>query len=672
MTFYIVPSVALVHLQQAYIISNTDIRAKTLVDITDPDTYDVQIWDSVRPFFDVVVMTTEIFVNIMQCPAVNVDVQYLFVSDNCLNHMKKDHCFKPILGWFAPEPNRDRPAGSLDARIMTPSMDIALLMRQRHNNVAWIIPWEPEEISQQDTWAMCSSFLDDIIPELEDWNIDNDDEIQHDEVELDELSKVDSVFEIKATGAQLTFWSAISVLYVYCASLTAHNDTLSVPTFEIAESGPPTVWHCWLTLPVGAPILEFYSGGFSREILARRAAVFKACRELHSVGALDNRFLPVLNILTEQSKPDLALTPYPGLVISHPIPTPSSLGAQQKVSLSFSWKKRTWYTETEIEMDAEGAVPVGLNDFKKRFMNNPHVVAIGGAFLKFLSALDLYIRWPDWQEDSLTQFREFQLSDDRLKKITSRGLKQLVGQGFLSSGFDKALSAATLHLEPFQGIQEWSDFGKAYRTARSLATDPTTTVSVPENGEVEMVEAILGYVFEDRRLLMEALLHPRTNACYGEPSYDRLEFLGDAVLDVVAAHYWSLRYPRRSTELTIELKRRSVTNVTLGTLCVINGLHRHIRYHSPIVTKIIDDAEITLIRARQKSAHPDGEYWKDCKISKVLADIMESIFGAVYMDSGCNYEAVCALFMRMLEPTLRSHVDEGSRSTEWHFNGRYM
>jgi len=74
MTFYIVPGIALVHLQQAYIISNTDIRVKTLVDVTDPDTYDVEIWDSVQPFFDVVVMTTEMFVNIMRCPVVNVNV----------------------------------------------------------------------------------------------------------------------------------------------------------------------------------------------------------------------------------------------------------------------------------------------------------------------------------------------------------------------------------------------------------------------------------------------------------------------------------------------------------------------------------------------------------------------------------------------------------------------
>ncbi|MDR2863625.1 MAG: ribonuclease III [Puniceicoccales bacterium] len=55
-------------------------------------------------------------------------------------------------------------------------------------------------------------------------------------------------------------------------------------------------------------------------------------------------------------------------------------------------------------------------------------------------------------------------------------------------------------------------------------------------GEVTPVENTLGYVFRDPELLRTALTHPSVKASNpGAPDYQRLEFLGDAVLGLVFA-----------------------------------------------------------------------------------------------------------------------------------------
>ena len=47
---------------------------------------------------------------------------------------------------------------------------------------------------------------------------------------------------------------------------------------------------------------------------------------------------------------------------------------------------------------------------------------------------------------------------------------------------------------------------------------------------MEQIEAALGYVFRDRSLLTTALTHPSYGSDHHVPHYQRLEFLGDAVL----------------------------------------------------------------------------------------------------------------------------------------------
>src|SRR5690606_37501910 len=60
------------------------------------------------------------------------------------------------------------------------------------------------------------------------------------------------------------------------------------------------------------------------------------------------------------------------------------------------------------------------------------------------------------------------------------------------------------------------------------------------------LEAVLGVPFKDRSLLEQALRHPSWCNEQGEPrpeDNERLEFLGDAVLDLVVSHRVMTRFP---------------------------------------------------------------------------------------------------------------------------------
>ena len=55
------------------------------------------------------------------------------------------------------------------------------------------------------------------------------------------------------------------------------------------------------------------------------------------------------------------------------------------------------------------------------------------------------------------------------------------------------------------------------------------------------MEGLLGYTFKDRQVLLEACTHASWQD--GSPSYQRLEFLGDAVLDLFVTKTLAEKYP---------------------------------------------------------------------------------------------------------------------------------
>ena len=92
----------------------------------------------------------------------------------------------------------------------------------------------------------------------------------------------------------------------------------------------------------------------------------------------------------------------------------------------------------------------------------------------------------------------------------------------------------------------------------------------PDNGHAEL-ERTLGYSFQRRELLETALTHPSAVAA-GEPHYERLEFLGDAVLDLAIADLLMRRFPE-AKEGALSKERASIVNGrTLAVKALAIGL----------------------------------------------------------------------------------------------------
>jgi len=119
----------------------------------------------------------------------------------------------------------------------------------------------------------------------------------------------------------------------------------------------------------------------------------------------------------------------------------------------------------------------------------------------------------------------------------------------------------------------------------------------------------MGYVFSDSSLLRKALQH-RSAVVEHYASYERLEFLGDAVLDLVVSEYLYKRYPRADEgELT---KHRA------------GFVNREYLYHTALR---LDLSKYCIV---DNSVDLDNQ----ATLKKMLSGIVEALIGAMYLDNG--------------------------------------
>jgi dsRNA-specific ribonuclease len=78
------------------------------------------------------------------------------------------------------------------------------------------------------------------------------------------------------------------------------------------------------------------------------------------------------------------------------------------------------------------------------------------------------------------------------------------------------------------------------------------------------LESLVGYTFTKKSLLVEAMTHPSCNGPGVRASLDRLEFLGDAILDyVVVTNLFSITDPSPLDNATLHLLRTALVNADI-------------------------------------------------------------------------------------------------------------
>ncbi|ONI13400.1 hypothetical protein PRUPE_4G219200 [Prunus persica] len=166
----------------------------------------------------------------------------------------------------------------------------------------------------------------------------------------------------------------------------------------------------------------------------------------------------------------------------------------------------------------------------------------------------------------------------------------------------------------------------------------------PEMGQsVSAVEQILGYNFTDKRLLEEALTHPS----YTESaSYQRLEFIGDAAVSLALSNYFFLSNPGVDPGTLSLLRSANVSTEKLARVAVRHGLYHHLRHNAP--------ALLNKVREFTEAVNGEDEtplvYGGSVKAPKILADIVESVAAAIYVDLNFDLEKLWMIFRGLLEP----------------------
>jgi len=124
-----------------------------------------------------------------------------------------------------------------------------------------------------------------------------------------------------------------------------------------------------------------------------------------------------------------------------------------------------------------------------------------------------------------------------------------------------------------------------------------------------------------------------------ERSYERLEFLGDAIIENIIVSYLYRRYPDQREGFLSTMKVNFVNRITLGHLAKVIGLHEYL-----IIGRTLDDLQ----NAREED--------------KILCDIFEAFIAAIYLDfnndkhgflnsfiSGAGYQVAELFLINLIE-----------------------
>jgi len=119
---------------------------------------------------------------------------------------------------------------------------------------------------------------------------------------------------------------------------------------------------------------------------------------------------------------------------------------------------------------------------------------------------------------------------------------------------------------------------------------------------------VLGFKPGDLNLYRTALSH-RSVREGADENNERLEFLGDAVLGSIVAHYLFMKYPYKDEGFLTEMRSKMVNRQQLNDVGIKMGLKKITFYNK------FDNA---------------------LKISQIFGNTLEALIGAVYLDKGYN------------------------------------
>ncbi|KAM3723467.1 Endoribonuclease dcr-1 [Dirofilaria immitis] len=189
------------------------------------------------------------------------------------------------------------------------------------------------------------------------------------------------------------------------------------------------------------------------------------------------------------------------------------------------------------------------------------------------------------------------------------------------------------------------------------------------------LEDCIGYRFTDRAYLLQAFTHAsyyknRITGCY-----QRLEFLGDAVLDYVITRFLFQHSAHYSPGVLTDLRSALVNNTIFASLAVKYNFHKHFIAMCPRLHHMIEKFVCLCAEKNLSGANFNDEMYmvtteeeidegeeEDIEVPKAMGDIFESVAGAIYLDSGRSLDIVWRVFYNLMKETINECCSNPPRS----------
>lgn len=191
------------------------------------------------------------------------------------------------------------------------------------------------------------------------------------------------------------------------------------------------------------------------------------------------------------------------------------------------------------------------------------------------------------QRDPTDEFDDDELEDGELEgdsssyrvlssKTLADVVEALIGVYYVEGG-----KTAANHLMKWIGIQVESD---PEEVGGCTTRPPHIPESILRSIDFDVLEGSLNFKFENRVLLIEAITHA-SRPSSGVSCYQRLEFVGDAVLDHLITRHLFFSYTNLPPGRLTDLRAAAVNNENFARVAVKHKLHAHLRHGSSALEK---------------------------------------------------------------------------------------
>lgn len=284
------------------------------------------------------------------------------------------------------------------------------------------------------------------------------------------------------------------------------------------------------------------------------------------------------------------------------------------------------------------------SEMESNIMHNERLEFLGDAVVEFVSSIHLFNMFPDIEEGGLATYRaaivqnqhlavlaktlkldDFMLyahgsdlcHDSELKHAMANCFEALMGALFLDGGIDVAdrVFGRTFYRDSDELHDIWVKYPKHPLQQQEPDGDRKWIKTFPLLQKLTSFEDSIGIKFTHIRLLARAFTDRSvgfTNLTLG--SNQRLEFLGDTVLQLIASDYLYKYFPEHHEGHLSLLRSSLVNNRTQSVVCDDLGMVNYALYANP--------------KAELKT--------------KDRADLLEAFLGALYIDKGLTFcQAFC-------------------------------